>query len=283
MTLERLGAFRMSVGSSVCRAVLACIAVGIAFAGETRAGGWPLPAGTGEIILTGSRLTAGERYESDGTKRWTSRYTKYEISPYAEYGLLDDLTLIGEAALKRETTDFFGMNFEDSGFSRVKAGARYAIGTWQGTLFSVQPLVTLHLDSAGDDPAATKSGDIDAELGIILARSETLFGVNLFSVQEAAWRYRDRSRPDQVRADITIGGKPLDGTMLLLKSLNTASVTATPSGERYRSSKLAFSIVQNLPAHIAPHMAVEAGVERTIAGQGTVADTTWRLALWYRF
>lgn len=273
----------MSLWKGARRTMLVCIATSIAFAGDTRAGGWPLPAGTGEIILTGSRLTAGERYDSDGHKRWTSRYTKYEISPYAEYGLLDDLTLIGEAAWKRETTDFFGMKFEDSGFSRVKAGARYAIGTWQETLFSVQPLVTLHLDSAGDDPAATKSGDIDAELGLVLARNETIFGMNLFSVQEVAWRYRDRSRPDQIRADITIGGKPLDGTMLLLKSLNTASVTSTPSGELYRSSNLAFSIVQDLPAHIAPHISIEAGVERTIAGQSTVAGTTWRVALWYRF
>ena len=259
------------------------IAAGVAFAGEARSGGWPLAAGTGEIILTASRLSAGERYESDGSKRWTSSYTKYEISPYAEYGLTAKLTLIGETAWKRETTDFFGMKFEDSGFSRVKAGARYAIGTWQETLLSVQPLVTLHLDGAGDDPAATKRGDIDAELGIVLARNETLLGMNLFSVQEVAWRYRDRSRPDQIRADISIGGKPLDGTMLLLKSLNTASLASTPSGELYRSSKLAISIVQDLPADIAPGIALEAGMERTIAGQSTVADTTWRIGLWYRF
>ncbi|MFN4355070.1 hypothetical protein [Parvibaculum sp.] len=267
----------------VRRALLAGMAASMTFVAETHAGGWPLPAGKGEIILTGSRLTANERYESNGKKRWTSRYTKYEISSYAEYGLFDNLTLIGEAAWKREKTDFFGITFEDDGFSRVKAGARYAIGTWQETLFSVQTLATLHLDDAGDDPAATKSGDIDAELGLVLARNETLFGMNIFSVQEVAWRYRDRGRPDQIRADITLGGKPFDGTILLLKSLNTASVASTQSGELYRSSKLAISIVQNLPEHLAPGVALEAGMERTIAGQGTVADTTWRLGLWYRF
>jgi hypothetical protein len=255
----------------------------MAFAEEASSGGWPLAAGTGEIIITGSRLTAGERYDSDGNKRWTSRYTKYEVTPYVEYGLSDDLTLIGEAAWRRETTDFFGTTFEDKGFSRLKAGARYAIGTWQETLFSIQPLVTLHLDDAGDDPAATKSGDIDAELGLVLARNETVFGMKIFSVQEFAWRYRDAGRPDQFRADITFGGKPLPGTMLLLKSLNTASATSTSTGELYRSSKLAISLVHDLPAHIAPGMALEAGMERTIAGRSAIDDTTWRIALWHRF
>jgi hypothetical protein len=264
-------------------AMLAFIAAGMTFAGEARSGGWPQPAGSGEIILTVSRLTADERYDGNGNKRWTSSYTKHEISPYAEYGLTTNLTLIAEAAWKREETDYFGFTFEDDGFSRLKAGARYAIGTWQKTLFSVQPLATLHLGDAGDDPAATKSGDIDAELGIVLARNETLFGMNLFSVQEVAWRYRDRGRPDQLRADITLGGKPLPGTMLLLKSLNTASLKSTQAGELYRSSKLAISLVQDLPADVAPGFAIEAGMERTIAGQGTVADTTWRLGLWYRF
>ncbi|MBX3507992.1 MAG: hypothetical protein KF714_04345 [Parvibaculum sp.] len=273
----------MARGKGASSVMLAVIAASMTFSEEARSGGWPLPAGTGEIIVTASRLTADERYESDGSKRWTSSYTKHEISPYAEYGLSNKLTLIGEAAWQREKTDYFGFTFEDDGFSRVKAGARYAIGTWQKTLFSVQPLVTLHLDDAGDDPAATKSGDIDAELGMVLARNETLFGMNLFSVQEVAWRYRDRGRPDQLRADITLGGKPLPGTMLLLKSLNTASVKSTQTGELYRSSKLAFSVVQDLPAHMAPGFAIEAGMERTIAGQGTVADTTWRLGLWYRF
>lgn len=268
---------------SLCCAILAGAATSITFMDEARSGGWPLPAGAGEVIVTSSRLTAGERYDSDSNKRWTSRYTKYEISPYAEYGLFDDLTLIGEAAWRRETTDFFGTTFEDKGFSRVKAGARYTIGTWQETLFSVQPLVTLHLDDAGDDPAATKSGDIDAEFGIVLARNETIFGMNLFSVQEFAWRYRDAGRPDQFRADITLGGKPLPGTMLLLKSLNTASATSTSTGELYRSSKLSMSIVQDLPSPAAPGMALEFGVERTIEGRSAIDDTTWRVALWYRF
>lgn len=256
-------------------------ASGIAF--DARAGGWPLPQGKGEIIVTASRLSADERYDSDGTKRWTSRYTKYEISSYAEYGFSDDLTLIGELAWTSEKTDFFGLEFEDDGFSRVKAGARYSIGAWKGTLFSIQPLMTLHLDDAGDDPAATKDGSVDAEIGIVLARNGELFGASIFSVQEAAWRFRDGDRPDQLRADIVLGGNPLPGTMLLLKSLNTASAKSTSTGELYRSSKLSFSVVQDIPASILPGVAVEAGLEQTIAGRSAIHDTIWRAAVWYRF
>lgn len=239
--------------------------------------------GHGEVIDTLSRLSGGERYESDGRKRWTSRYTKWELSSYAEYGLTGRLTLIGEAAYSREKTNYYSEEPEDWGFSRVKAGARLSLGTWQDTLFSLQPLIALHLTRAPDDPAATKSGDIDTELGLVLARNETLYGLDIFSVQEIAYRYRDRSRPDEVRADVTFGLKPAPGTMLLAKSLNTGALKQTPDGELFRSSKLSLSVVQALPEDWLPGMSVEAGAEQTVFGRSTLDGTTYRIAVWYRF
>ncbi|MBX3447600.1 MAG: hypothetical protein KF765_12675 [Parvibaculaceae bacterium] len=248
-----------------------------------RAGGWPLPRGEGEVIFTYSSHRADERYENSGNKRWTSSYTKHEISPYAEYGLFDRVTLVGEAAWREESTNYFGYRFEDRGFSRAKAGARVSLGTWEETLFSLQSIATLHLADAGDDPAATRSGDWDAEIGLVLARNEKLFGLDAFSVQEFAWRWRDSGRPDQIRSDITIGTKFTPGTMLLLKSLNTASIGATETGEYYLSGKIAVSLVQELPPSIAPGASIEAGIEQTAFGRSAIDETVFRLALWRRF
>ncbi|MCF8470837.1 MAG: hypothetical protein K9G30_08630 [Parvibaculum sp.] len=250
---------------------------------DARAGGWPLAPGSAEIITSATRLRTDQRFDGEGKKRWTSRYTKLEISPYMEYGLAENLTLVGEAAWTRETTDYFGTTFKNEDVSRLKAGARLALGTWQETLFSLQPLATLHLMEAGDDPAATKSGDMDAELALVLARSGRLLGLDVFSVQEVGYNYRDRSRPDEMRADITLGLKPWPGTMFLLKSLNTAAVKRTASGQLYRASKLEVSVVQSLPEWIAPGWSIEGGMEETIAGRSSVTGTTAKFALWYRF
>lgn len=266
-----------------CIAWAAAVAAVLNLSPAAFAGGWPLPRGEGEVIVAYSSHRADERYENSGKKHWTSSYTKHELSPYAEYGLFDRLTLVGEAAWREESTDYFGHRFEDRGFSRVKAGARFSIGTWNDTLFSAQSLVTMHLADAGDDPAATRRGDMDAEIGLVLARNEKLLGLDMFSVQELAWRWRDSGRPDQIRADITLGTKLRPGTMLLLKSLNTGSIGATETGEYYLSGKIAISLAQELPRSIAPGVSVEAGMERTAFGRSAIDETAFRLALWYRF
>lgn len=262
---------------------LICAFAASLFATQARAGGWPAAPGTGEIITSFTWLSADERYEADGSKRPTSRYTKVEIAPYAEYGLTRNLTLIGEAAYTGEKTDYYGEEHSNMDISRLKAGARLALGSWEETLFSVQPLMTLHLMRTGDDPAATASGDIDAELALVMARNETLSGLDVFSVQEVGYRYRDRNRPDAVRADVTLGIKPWPRIMLLVKSLNTVALKQTSNGESYQSGKLAFSAVYALPDHLAPGWSAEAGVERTIIGRSTVDETVGRFALWYRF
>ncbi|WP_041536020.1 hypothetical protein [Parvibaculum lavamentivorans] len=251
--------------------------------GEVCAGGWPLAPGSGEIITSITWLSADERYNADGNKRSTSRYTKLEIAPYAEYGLLENLTLIGEAAYTSEETDYFGYEFSNAGLSRLKAGARIALGTWKETLYSLQPLITLHLMENGNDPAATRSGDVDTEFGIVMARSDMFYGMNIFSVQEVAYRYRDRQRPDEARADVTLGIKPWPDIMFLLKSLNTVALKSTANDELYQSSKLGFSTVHTLPRHFAPGWSAETGIEQTIIGRSTIEETVLRFAIWYSF
>ncbi|MDO8839559.1 MAG: hypothetical protein Q7V31_11585 [Parvibaculum sp.] len=249
------------------------------FAGETSAGGRPLAPGDGELIVSAIRTTADERYDANGTKQWKPRYTKYEIAPYAEYGLTEWLTLVGEIAWASEKTDFFGIEFEDRGFTRLKAGGRVALGTWNDAHFSVQPLATLHLAGDTNDPAATGSGDIDTELALIVAQNDTLLGIDIFTVQEVGYRYRDRDRPDEVRADITLGLKPWPGIMLLAKSLNTVATRPTPAGQSFQSGKVALSLVYDITSDCA----LEAGIERSVFGRNAIVEDGLRLAVWYRF
>lgn len=260
--------------------ILAALVVAFpSIADETCAGGWPLAPGAGELIVPVTRTIADERYDADGKKQWKPRYTKYEIAPYAEYGLTEWLTLVGEVAWASEKTDFFGIDFEDRGLTRLKAGGRMALGTWNDAHFSVQPLATLHLAGDTNDPAATRSGDIDAELALIVAQNDTLLGIAVFTVQEVGYRYRDRDRPDEVRADITLGLKPWPGIMLLAKSLNTVATRPTAAGQSFQSGKVALSLVYDITSDCA----LEAGIERSVFGRNAIVEEGLRLAVWYRF
>ncbi|MFN4230965.1 hypothetical protein [Parvibaculum sp.] len=267
--------------------ILSCALILIFCSDVALAGGWPRAPGSGELITTVSRMRSNARTEdkidTSTGKISPFRYRKTEITSYLELGLIDDLTAIGELAHTKERSELVVGTFENSGISRIKAGFRYAIGTWEETLFSIQPLVTLHLEDISENPVMIHSGDVDAEIALVLARSDSFMGVEVFSVQEIGWSWRNSDRPDEVRADITLGAKPRPGTMFLLKSLNGAALDSLPNEKHYRSNKLAFSLVQDLPQNILPGTAFEAGVERFIDGQGTIDDTTFRVGLWYRF
>jgi len=100
-----------------------------------------------------------------------------------------------------------------------------------------------------------------------------------FSVQEVGYTKSTGNAPDLVRADVTLGLKPYQDTMLLIKSMNTTALSVNASGGLYQSTKLGLSLVQN----IAGNIALEAGYETVITGRETLNEKTWRVGLWLQF
>ncbi|MBI1262848.1 MAG: hypothetical protein GC184_14100 [Rhizobiales bacterium] len=247
--------------------------------GDAIAGGWPLAPGATQIIIPVTSTTAKSRYDAGGNKIRASPYRKWEIAPYVEYGLTKSLTLVGEAAWTSDKTNYFGTSFRNEGFTRAKLGARYFIGKWQETLFSLQPVLTIHGQAAGDNPNVPQMGDLESDIALILGQADTLLGMDIFSVQELAWQYHQRGARHMARADLTFGLKPYDGTMLLIKSLNTTSLSESPSGGHYQSTKLGLSFVQTMT----PRLAFEFGYEKTLSGSETLNEKIWRIGLWVNF
>lgn len=229
------------------------------------------------VPVTSTRATA--RYGLTGGKQAASSYKKWEVAPYVEYGLSKNITLINEMAWTRDDTNYRGDHFTSEGMSRMKWGARLCLGEWQDTTFSLQPLVTLHGTTSGDNPSAPHTGDVDGEIAIVMARSAPVLGIEAFSVQEVGYTKSTGRAPDLVRADVTLGLKPNQNTMLLIKSMNTSALQVNDSGGLYQSTRLGISLVQNLTHHIA----LEAGYETVISGRETLNEKTWRVGLWLQF
>lgn len=229
------------------------------------------------VPITSTRASA--RYDLTGSRQAASSYQKWEVAPYVEYGLSKNLTLINEMAWTRDDTNYRGDHFTSEGMSRLKWGARLCLGEWQDTTFSLQPLVTLHGVSPGDNPSAPRSGDVDGEMTLVMARSAPILGIEAFSVQEVGYTKSTSQAPDLVRADITLGLKPHRNTMLLVKSMNTSALRVNDSGGLYQSTRLGLSLVQN----VTQNMAIEAGYETVISGRETLREKTWRVGLWLQF
>lgn len=245
------------------------------------AGAWPLAQGEGLVIVPATASRAGDRFDSTGKRVDVGSFRKYEVAPYAEYGLTGSLTLVGTFAYLSDETRSVGRKFSEKGFSRVEAGVRISLGMWRGTRFSVQPIVALHGMSEGDDPFASQRGDVDQELDVIMGRNFTLFGMNGFSDTLVGYRRRPGKRPAQVKTDVTLGLKPWSSTMLLLKSQNFTSIARSGSaaGTSASAAKLGLSVVQE----IAGPVSFEAGFMQTVTGRNIVREKSLTLGLWYRF
>lgn len=256
-------------------------AMTVAAAQPAHAGAWPQPVGQGLIIVPFTASKATDGFDSSGKRIPRSDYRKIEVAPYAEYGLTKSLTLVGSFAWLRDQTDYYGYQFRQQGFSRAEAGVRVSLGTWQGTRFALQPLLAVHGTSSGDDPYASRRGDIDEEIALVSGRSFHLFGVEGFTDTMVAYRHRPAGRPAQIKTNVTVGFKPWSTTMLLVKSENFASVahggdTAVKSAA---AAKIGASIVQQLAGPVS----IKVGAMETITGRNVVREKALTVGLWYRF
>ena len=238
-----------------------------------------MPPGTSQIIIRATQSRADTQFDHNGKRHDILPYRKREIAAYGEYGLCENLTLLGELAWKEDRKDWHaGARFTQRGFSRAKLGFRYALGEWQGTEFSLQPIATIHLKKSGDDPSMPGPGDTDIEAGGTLATSDTLLGMEIFSVQEIGYSFSGGGRPDKLRADVTLGLKPWQGVTLLIESRNAANL-GDLRRQGTQESKLALSVVYD----VTEDWSVEAGMLRTVFGRNALEESGITLGLWYRF
>jgi hypothetical protein len=244
------------------------------------AGAWPQPEGGGQVIATYTSTRADEAFGPDGKLHHRSPYTKEELSSYAEYGWTKTVTLVSELAYTKDDTNFYGEHHRSQGLSRLELGGRYAIGTWQDILFSIQSLAVLHGTSSGDDPATSRRGDVDEEIDITLGRSFAFFGIDGFNDTLIGYRYRAAGRADEVKTNITIGLRPFPRTLLLVKSENFTTIHGSRQTQTdVTRHKLGLSIVRELGGSIS----LELGGMQTISGRNSIRERSLSLALWYGF
>jgi len=244
------------------------------------AGAWPQPSGATQAIVSVTHSLAHRQYDPTGNAVSRGRFRKIEAQLYVEHGLTDYLTLIGQIARSTDQTEAFDRHFTDGAFRRVELGARAYLFTWEDTLYSVDALAAMHTAFEGDDPAASRSGEMDYEFGMTTGAPTTLFGFEAFSESRVAYRHRPGIRPAEARADITLGVRFEEDWLVMIKSNTQNSLGKTPSPlGHYWSSKGELSVVHTLQ----PGFSIEAAAFRTFLGRNTLKETGLKIAFWYQF
>jgi protein XagA len=257
----------------VCLRILAFGALLLLAAGA-QAGAWLEPPGQGEVIFGGSFSDSLRAFDVRGRLAPVSSYKKFELTAYVEYGATESVTLIAQPTLldfraKPPGESYAGMGVLEAG-GRVKL---YEIDEW---IFSAQGTLREATNTRSRIFLDMGRG-LQADARLLIGRTFTILGFPAFSNLEIGYR-SPGGFGHEVRADATLGVRPIDKVLVLLQTFNISAVHANPLYPT-RSSKIALSAVYDVTQNIS----VQVGGIIGLPGVNTTTERGIISALWYRF
>ena len=169
--------------------------------GSAHAGAWLQEKGSGEFIAQASYFTSDAYFNGKGDSVGQPRYNQYAIQPYLEYGLLENLTVGGSAALQRDTQS----GAINSGVADPQIFARSVLWRDATQLVSLQPLVKFASDFEHMSAPRGGSKSTDAELSVLYGRNLNLLSPRDYFDSSVGYRYRSGSLDNQIHADAALG------------------------------------------------------------------------------
>lgn len=243
------------------------------------AGAWLQPAGHSQLIMSGTFTASPTGFDRSGEKVDIPDYDKLEFSPYFEYGLTDDVTLVAQPQL-RSVTIGNPVDAHHTGLGYTDLGARLRFWSDDRSVLSGQALVRIPRVSDESDPAQAGSTDTEADIRLLYGRAFELGPWPAFVDTQLGYRWREGRPADQLRLDLTLGVRPRPDILLLAQSFNTFS---TPVSYNFldedREHKVELSVVWD----VTRHLSLQLGGIATIAGRNTLRERGMVAAVWWRF
>jgi hypothetical protein len=256
-----------------CLLILAFGAFVVVRAGA-QAGPWLEPPGQGQVILGGSFSDSLRAYDVNGRLAPVSSYKKFELTAYMEYGAMEQVTLIAAPSVLDFRAKPPGESY--AGMGVLEAGARVKLYDYEEWTFSAQATLREATNARSRIFLDTGHG-MQADMRVLIGRSFTILGFPAFSGIEIGYR-SPGGFGHEIRADATLGVRPLEKLLVLLQTFNISAVHTTPLYPT-RSNKIALSAVYELTASVS----VQFGGIVGLPGVNTTTERGLIGALWYRF
>lgn len=206
------------------RAGLRCfIATGLmSYATTAFAGAWLQDEGKGELLLGNTAMQASQYFTTGSALQQIPHYNKDEAQALVEYGVTPWFTAIFQPSFQHVDIDppFGGRR---TGLGYTDLGGRAKI--WSDESWVVSGQVVVRFPGTFDkvNPAAIGYYDPEVDVRGLVGHSFKVADLPSFIDVELAQRFRIDGPPDEVRADITFGIRPIDKWLLLAQSFNVIS------------------------------------------------------------
>jgi hypothetical protein len=258
---------------TVCLRVLVFSGL-LLIAAAAQGGAWLEPPGEGQVILGGTFSDSLRAYDANGRLAPVSSYKKFELTAYAEYGATDAITLIAAPSVLDFRAKPPGQSY--AGMGVVEAGGRVKLYEYEEWIFSAQ--ATLREATRARSRIFLDTGQgLQGDARLLIGRTFTILGFPAFSSLEIGYR-SPGGFGHEVRADATLGVRPVEKILVLLQAFNISAVHTTPVYPT-RSNKLALSAVYE----ITPKISVQVGGIVGLPGVNTTTERGVISAVWYRF
>jgi protein XagA len=242
------------------------------------AGAWTLPAGSGQagVITTVSSATRG--FDGSGLTP-TPRYDKTEVQGLIEYGITDQLTVIGSPGLQHidiaAPTDA-----RRTGLGYTELGGRYRLLQADSWVLSGQATMRVPGTNDTSNPAAIGYTGVETDIRGLFGYSFAFRDLPAFVDLQVAQRFRAGGPPSELRADATFGVQVAPQWLLLAQSFNVVSEGAGNAPfASYEYYKLQLSAVYSLTKSVS----LQLGGFTTYAGRNALQENGMILGVWYKF
>lgn len=249
----------------------------LVFAQAAEAASWTLERGHLQIFSGVTSSRARQKFDDNGTPSGEIFFNKLLVQNWMEYGLTDAVTLFAAPQYVSAETNMGHRGVKRVGSASVEAGVRILLLSRIG-MFSLQTsgksAGAFVMSTAVDDDAGKQF-----ELRLLYGRSFKVLGHDVFLDLQAAERWIEQPRPDELDVDVTAGLWLTKDGMVMVQSFNMISNgKAQAPYERYRLHKLQLSLVER----VTERWALQGGYFFAPAGRNTVKEQGFVMTIWYR-
>jgi protein XagA len=254
-----------------CVVLFVCVVLPVV----ARAGAFMQPPDHGQVIAQLAFSQARFGYDSLARPVAIPAWRKFELSTYAEYGLADWVTLIGEPSWFTFRAASPGRNATALG--ATEAGARVRVFEWQDNVISAQ--VTGRYATGGRlaEAYADMGRRAQVDVRLLYGRNIEMAGMPGYVDTQIAFRSHGPFG-NQVRFDVTWALRPFSRTTLMLQSFT--AITPGRLGLR-------FALLQKMQASVlydvTDAISLQFGALVALRGVNAAAERGLVSGLWWRF
>lgn len=252
-------------------------------------GAWSQEEGKGLVILQYFFYTTDSGFNND----WQleefgngGRFTKNELNLYAEYGILDRLTIFSNLFLDYLVNESNSGEEKNFGVADPEFGARYQFA--EKIPQALQLIVKVPGPYDVNDVPALGNGQTDVELAYFIGSPFTFFGNNGFVDAGVGYRLRTSEPADEFRWYF-VTGLPLSQKLDILIE-NSGIIGLGDAKPQIIGDNILlttdFSLIKvgvSALYRTSSNWAIQAGPYLHVAGRATGAGGGFKIAIWRKF